>query len=204
MESNKLQVDEKEKNMIVYGVYVKLIDAIKHYSSIQLLIRSIVSTLFLGSFASIGYVYSIDTKVLPFRNEAGVLVLAFLALGVITALSVLDIIVQERMVIANMAEALKLEKTHSWIPKLFDQMLEKHTKYSFTRRLSYFYMGAGSSLIVSAGIAAESWTSFHGLVWHAICWAVAVALVSVYIYLFYKLSKKSELLVIKLTQGDQI
>lgn len=188
--------EKTSEDMIAYGIYIKLLDAMKHHSSVQLLIRTISSTLLLGSFASFGYIHSIEKSVLPFLNEIGVFFLAILSLCVITTLSFLDLVCQKRYIVANFSEGLYLENKYPWFPKFHEALLKNKKAFSMSKREAFFYIGASYSLFIIVALSAMvAFEGIHNLFTDTMIGALTILGMFLYTKLLLKVSGKFEKLV---------
>lgn len=142
---------DKESRLCIYGIYTKLIEAIKHYDGIQATLRSLSSTLLLATFVGIGFLFSSQGSDSPIRTLLAVILICTLSIGALTILCFLDLVFQERLSIANLYEALKLEEKHQWLPQIHHYMLDKEAHYSDPSRKAVFYIGCCSCLFVLIG-----------------------------------------------------
>jgi len=145
------QKKTKDKKLRIFGVYIRIIDAIKHYDGVQTTYRTLSSTLLLSAFAAIGFLFSSKAAKLPFDKFIGVLFVCVTGLGALTILCVLDLFFQERLLIANFIEAIKLERDNKWLPTIHHDMLHNGIRHSAPNRKVFFYIGCSSCLIIFAG-----------------------------------------------------
>jgi hypothetical protein len=178
-------------NLVIYGVYARLIDDIKHYDTVQATYRTMTSSLLLASFAAIGFLYSLKPHTLPMNLAFWIICIGIISLAATTTMAVLDLIYQERLMIANVIEALKLESQYHWLPKIHHQLLTLKTHPASPNRKSLFYIGCGASLILIMGhsIGSAMHYSTVAVIFISILTLLAIIIYSVWLY---KASKNFE------------
>lgn len=134
---------KSKNNLLAYGVYTKHIEAIKHYDGIQTKFRSLTSTLLLGIFAATGFLFTFQDQILPVHIIAVVACLCLLGIGAVTIFCLLDLVFQERLIIANFIEALKLEEKYKWLEPIHHNMIHKGVHFSSPSKKVIFYIGCG-------------------------------------------------------------
>jgi hypothetical protein len=142
-----------EDRLLVYGSYTNFIQNIKHFDILQTSFRIMTSSALLATFAAIGFILSAENKNLPFNGLIAVILICLFGLLAIVTLWHLDLILYERLLISNFAEALRLENKHTWLPKVHHNMLHGHSKQDKPANVVLYYIGCGSSLILTAGAA---------------------------------------------------
>lgn len=145
----KLNQDQGEKNRLIqYGLYIKAIEGVKHFDTVQTSYRIFTSTLLLAIFAVIGFLFS-STSLNLSENYRLVMasVVGFLGLVPITVVCFLDLVFQERLLMSNFITAEKIELKNKWIPSVHSKMFSNGTHHGEPLRKVWFYIGCGWSLI---------------------------------------------------------
>lgn len=150
MQEKKNQ-NRQENKLLIYGMYTKLIESIKHYDGIQNTYRSLSSTLLLAAFVGIGFLFSSQGNASPIQTLLAVIFICLIVIGALTVFCLLDLVFQERLLIANLYEALKLEKQHQWLPQVHHYMLYKDSHFSDPCKKAIFYIGCSSCLFILIG-----------------------------------------------------
>lgn len=150
---NKPVSSNKKNRLLIYGIYTKLIDDIKHFDSIQAIYRTTASTFLLATFVAIGFLFSSKSVVLPIDNLIIVIFVCLMSLGAISTICFLDLIFQERLVISCFSELYKLESLYSWLPQSHRYMLSNGNHPGGTTRKIFFYIGCGFSLLFLGGLS---------------------------------------------------
>jgi len=192
-----LRKHAQDDRFLIYGVYSNIIEDIKHYDVIQTSLRMLTSTLLLAIYAAIGFLFSLSSSTLHFDNILGAIFISLLGVGLITVICILDLVFQERLLIANLAEALKLEEGHEWLPKIHQRMLHGGSYYAAPNRKVLFYIGCGSSLLLVSGLALCYFIEFENLVLTIATMVSTMFLILIYAYALLKITGKFENLIRK-------
>lgn len=143
----------EEQKLLIYGVYSKLIEGIKHFDGIQTTYRVVSSTLLLAIIGAIGFLFSSMLTEFPINKLIGVIAICFSGIAGITALGFLDLIFQERLVVSNFIEALKFEKKYEWLPQVHHKMIHGGTHHGSPTKKSLYYIGCSSCLFMIATLS---------------------------------------------------
>lgn len=145
--------NENEEKLFFYGMYVRAIAGIKHFDSVQTYYRMLASQLLLGVFAICGFTFSSDMS-FKFLNPSWVVFGAcILGALVITALGFVDLIFQERLLIANFREAYDLEERFDWLPQIHHNMIWEGKHHASSARKSIFYISSNLTLFLLAALS---------------------------------------------------
>jgi len=142
-----------KKRILSYAVYIDAISSIKHFDSIQTILRMATSTILLFCFGILGFIFSssgIDISETN-RLEIGILT-SITGLVVITVLCFVDLIFQERLLVSGFLTAHDIEKENEWIPDTHGEMFQEGSHHGEPAKKVWFYAGCGSSLICSCAL----------------------------------------------------
>ncbi len=147
-------MSEVEEDMLIpFGIYSQLIEDIKQYDNVQTTYRVFTSTLLLGTLAAIGFLFSLQPSLIPLNVIVWVIGLSVTTLAIITSFASLDLIFQERLMIANVIEVLHLEAKYSMLPKIHHNMLNMRSHPASPNKKVLFYSGCGICLIFIIGFS---------------------------------------------------
>jgi len=161
----------------------------------QTFYRLMASTFLLGSFGAFGFLFSTQNKNLSYENIFPVLLICFAGMASIISLWHLDLIFCERLLISNFAEAFKLEQKYEWLPKVHHNMLDGIHSQDKPSNVTYFYIGSGSSLLLTTGIILVCSMPYHEIWTRAAVFSIT--LISIFIlnkYIKQKTKKTKDLL----------
>lgn len=143
--SDPLVVEPKIK----YGIYTSAIEGIKHFDTVQTALRVFTSTLLLGIFAVLGFLFSSTGLELTERGRLVVTsCIALAGLLPITCICLIDLIFQERLLISNFLTAERCEAHNSLLPKIHSSMFIDGKHHGEPLKKVWFYIGCGWSLIL--------------------------------------------------------
>lgn len=145
--------EEKKKKLIVYGMYSNFIKEVKHFDKMQIYFRILTSTVLLGSFAAIGFIFSIAKLVVPFERSFSACLVSLIGITAIFTLWYVDLKFYEKLLVSNFAEAFRLEKEYAWLPKVHHNMLFASNKKDHPTNIANFYIGGISTLLITIGFA---------------------------------------------------
>ncbi len=194
---------KSEDKLLRYGVYTRLIDDIMHYDTVQATYRTMTSSLLLASFAAIGFLYSLKPNTLSFSLSVWLLCVCSVSFLAITMMAIMDLISQERFMIANVIEALKLETEIEWLPKIHHKMLELKKHPASPNRKSWFYIGCGSTMILIGGHAVADFI-FLPPPYNFVIYLIALLTIVFYALFLYRISKSFEEIISEHFQYKQI
>lgn len=190
---NKSELNEEDK-LMVYGIYTKLIEGIKHFDGVQATYRMMTSTLLLAIFAAIGFLFSRMATEFPVNRLIGVVAICIFGISGITTLGFLDLVFQERLVVSNFVEALKFEKKYRWLPQVHHRMIHNGTHHGSPARKAIFYIGCATCLFIIAGTAlANLFSDEHYN--KQVVWVFTVFVIISYYFFFTKRTGKFERIV---------
>lgn len=135
-----IELTSGEKEILAYGFYSQLKLHKEHFSTMQNRYRALTSTWLLASFAGIGFLLSCYIN-LPFNVLIGVLILCLCGSFGITLIWVLDIVLYNKLWLMAVLELAKLEKEHSWLPKINTLTLAARNNKKYQTYQTYFYIG---------------------------------------------------------------
>lgn len=169
-----MEKNEQER-VLIFQMYSNFIQSIKHFDIMQTFYRLMASTFLLGSFGAIGFLFSTQNKNLSYENIFPVILICCIGMASILSLWHLDLIFCERLLISNFAEAIKLEEKNDWLPKVHHNMLYGIHSQDKPSNVLYFYIGSGSSLLLTTGVVVITSMSYHDL------WARSVVLIITFV-----------------------
>lgn len=133
-------------NPLIYGIYTKLLDNIKHFGYLRLHYIKLAFTFFLAVFLGIGFVLS-GLERLPFDHLLVIFFMTTSGVFGIILIAFLDFVVTDRLVQSAAIELVRMENEYSWLPKAHHNML--HVKVEgMGESKSYFYLALSSILII--------------------------------------------------------
>jgi hypothetical protein len=186
-----------EDPVLVYGVYSKLVEGIKHFDSIQTTYRTLASTLLLSCFVAIGFLFSTKATSLPIDRAVGSVIVAIMGIGIVTIIFCVDLLFQERLLIANFVEAVKLERQHAWLPRAHMRIMGKGNHAGSPNRKVFFYIGCGGCLFLIIAVSVLSIFRFElNLVSGALV-SLVIGTIFGYSFILRKAAGKFEILVRK-------
>jgi len=200
-EFNKSKLSEEEK-LLIYGVYAKLIEGIKHFDGIQTTYRMMSSTLLLAIVAAIGFLFSRMATEFPVNRLIGVIAVCVSGIAGITTLGFLDLVFQERLVVSNFVEALKFEKTYKWLPQVHHRMVHGGTHHGSPTRKALFYIGCSTCLFIIAGSALVDLSHAQSYVKYVV-WLAVLVIILLYSLIFTAKTGKFERIVEQLFNEEK-
>ncbi|NGX56376.1 MAG: hypothetical protein K1060chlam5_00614 [Candidatus Anoxychlamydiales bacterium] len=144
---------EDKKKLIAYGMYCNYIKEIKHFDTIQTYFRILTSTILLASFAAVGFLFSIPKLDIPFERSISAILVSVIGIASIFTLWHIDLKFYQRLLMSNFAEAYRLEKENSWIPKVHRNMLFATHKKDHPSNIANYYIGCLFSITITIGFA---------------------------------------------------
>jgi len=196
--SNPSKKNLQQERLRIYGLYSQLIEGIKHYDNIQTICRSMASTLLLASFAVIGFLFTLKANVLHIDNLICVIFTGVLSLVGITALGLLDLVFQERLLIANFVSAVHLEDCHKWLPSAHNNMLQKGSHHGSPIRKAIFYVGCSVCLFAVIGSTTFLLYGLESLVNSILIPFLTILSAAFYGFMFSRVTGRFEVLAEKL------
>lgn len=137
---------EKERRLLVFAVYSKLLNAARHHGMLQTNYRLIASTWLLATFAAIGLILSAE-EALPFNDFLSVAIVSLIGDFGLLLLWYEDSVVQELLLDLNVLEAFNLEKKERWLPQLHHTFVHLYSKHSILRVKVVFFSGCKTILL---------------------------------------------------------
>lgn len=191
----KCDIPKKNKNLLVYGAYTKLIEGIKNYDNMQTVYRRIASTFLLATFAALGFIFSSEAINIKVNLNLATILTCFLSLIGISVIGLLDLIFQERIVVGFFVELIKLERTYKWLPQVHHNMIKHGSHHGSPLRKGIFYVGCASTLLLLIGFSFALHVGIHNLQ-HSIpiLFGTIVCIVA-YAYSFFSITGRYETLI---------
>lgn len=189
---------KKESAVIVYYVYTSCIQSIKHFDSVQTSLRMIASTILLAFFVGIGFIFSSENRILlidSIFNISLVGIVGILALGSVWHL---DLIFYERLLISFFSEAFEMESRFTWLPRIHQAMLYGPSSQDKPKNIVFFYIGCGTTLILTAGLTLTYLLLPHGTLPMLLSILCTLILIPLYSYFLKKKTQSIEDLLTKL------
>jgi len=182
---------EKQDRLLSYGMYCHYIKDIKHFEMMQTYFRIMTSSILLGCFVAMGFIFSSAGTHIPFERSLAQIFISLIGIGAMITLWRLDLIFYERLLTCNFYEALKLEEKHSFLPKVHHNILYKFEHYDKPSTIVYYYIGCISTLVLTSGL----FTFYHfrlqsTLVKGAIVFAIMITLILFSLLLKTKTKKR--------------
>lgn len=146
-------IQERKKRLITYGMYCNFIKEVKHFDNMQTHFRILASTILLGSFAAIGFLFSIENLKIPFERPYAAVIVSLIGISSLLTLWHVDLKFYERLLVSNFAEAYRLEKENNWLPKVHHNMLFDTHKKDHPSNIAYYYIGCVVTLIMTIGLS---------------------------------------------------
>jgi hypothetical protein len=150
----RLPQNDKEVEHI-WNFYVELGLMERHFDQIQSNYRRLASTWLLAAFAAIGFVLS--TKMTPLIPPE----LFILALGIAGSVGVyliwvIDLLVNQRLLDANIIQARDLETAHKWLPQVRNNMRMLLRGKGLRLKL-WFYIAGTEVAALAGGVGLLLW-----------------------------------------------
>jgi len=139
-------VKKEEKKLLIYGCYSKLLFSARSYNNLQAVYRNLAITDLLAVLLADGFLLSFDKTALPFNPLLGSIVITLIGIISLIFIWYEDIIVQEDYLNTIVFQALKLEKKHSWLPRLHHNFLHLYEKHKIISFKTTFYIGCQAIL----------------------------------------------------------
>lgn len=162
-------------HLLAYGLYSNIISQIKHFDNLQTYFRGLASSFSLGAFAAFGFLLSANNHVEPFSDAMPIVVVMMIGLLTVMAMWDLDLVFYERLQSSNLAEAIRLERAHPWLPQIHSESLYRH-HHDKASRVLYFYVGSAGALIGTCAIIVCYQLRTHPLDVRGVVVGVAVTL----------------------------
>lgn len=188
-------MDPNSERVIVYKMYSNFILSIKHFDVMQTFYRTMASTFLLGTFAAIGFLFSRQNISLSYENIFPLLLISAFGIASLFSLWHLDLIFYERLLVCNFEGALRLEKTHQWLPKVHHNMLKELSVQDKRTNVVYFYIGSITSLLLVDCILLVYLLKKEGLFDQLIATITTAALVIIFSHYLKKRTKKMSTLI---------
>lgn len=144
---------DDDDRLFFYGMYVRAIAGIKHFDSVQTYYRMLTSQLLLGVFAICGFIFSADMSLEVLNPDWVAFGACILGALIITSLGFVDLIFQERLLIANFREAYDLEEQFDWLPQIHHNMIWEGKHHASSARKSIFYIASNLTLFFLAALS---------------------------------------------------
>ncbi len=123
---------------LIYGLYTKHIETIKHYTRIQLTYRQLASTLMFAIFFAIGFILS-EHQGWPFNRLILIMLMTVAGIFGILSLWYLDIIIYDRLLQTTANELIHMEKKYKWIPPVHHNHIKLlYIEYPKSKSFLYF------------------------------------------------------------------
>lgn len=120
------------------------IEVIQHYDGIQFFFRLINISILMGTFGTIGFLFTIDSRALPFSPIGIAIAICFFALLINMILSFLDLVLIERLIVSVFVDAVRLEKENPWLFPMHSRM---NSIYESLSKKIKFYIGYSKDLL---------------------------------------------------------
>lgn len=175
---------EKNQKLLTYGKYYQLIEGIKYFQSEQTVIRFEVSRILLGTFAIIGALYFAGLHLnhfYPMRISIGV---PWLAMLLIHTRMIEDLIIKERLRIASLSMALKLEEEYDWLPKYNTKMFHEGKKehHGSGHRKVKYYLGCTAILMFISTFS----LIFSNIIKNYLFLIIILSFLAIFYFFYYK------------------
>lgn len=132
-------------NPLVYGIYTRLIDNIKHFGLLRFHYVKLAFTFFLAVFLGIGFILS-GLEKLPFDKLIIIFFMTTSGVFGIILIAFLDFVVTDRLVQTTAIELVRMEKKYSWLPKEHHNMVAMKVE-GMGESKSHFYLALSAILI---------------------------------------------------------
>lgn len=152
MKSKKDEKKQKHNRLFYYGLYTIAIDGIKHFGNIQTYYRMLASKVLLGVFVVFSCIFSFELSSKALNPYWIAFVTCILGAVIITIIGYIDLVFQERSLIANFREAYDLEQQFRWLPPIHQNMLLEGKHHASSSRKSIFYIACNIILFLLATI----------------------------------------------------
>lgn len=179
-------------DLLVFDEYCQLIDGIQYFHDEQTELRFLTSKILLGTFTIVGAIFFTQIQVAHVQNLIIAAVIPILSIGVITVNLAQDLIVKERLRLACLSEALKLEKKNEWLPPFHRLMIHHQSKKyhgSGHKKLAY-YLGCILILSILSAVALAFTPIFSNWISIASIFLSYTIFVIFYIIIAHKLVRK--------------
>lgn len=182
----------KENKLEIYEKYSEILDGIFYYQDQQIDLRTMCSKIMLGTFALVGGLLFAKIEISSSQLLILNVIFPFLSLIVVTAQLFTDLIYKERLKIAFVSEAVRLEKTYNWLPKFHLYLMKNNkTKLAADGQI-IFYFGNVALLLLLSSISALLLPEFKSI--FSKCAIILIYLIAYISYhtVFSKLVKKTK------------
>lgn len=183
----------KENKLVIYQKYSELLDGIFVYQNQQIDLREMCLQILIGTFILVIGLLFIKVDISGQAILTMSALFPFLALIIITVNLVIDLVYKERLKLAFISEALRLEKTYSWLPKFHISLVEDHKEFNSAANGQIIYYLGSSALMLLMSAISLSINPIFSYFWQKIL----ILLVYFCVYLLYhwfmsKIVKKTE------------
>lgn len=142
----------KISNVLVYGIYSKLIWNIQNIDSRQTFFRLLTSSLLLGFYTIGGLLFTVDVTTYMGNKLIPVVVLSIFFLLLMSCIWYLDVIILERSLLCSLIEAHKLEIANTWLPDIHSEFVKiGYQDYKISKKV-YFYAICGAGPLIIATV----------------------------------------------------
>ncbi len=184
----------KENRLLIYEKYSEILDAVFTYQDQQVDLREMCLKIMLGTFALVGGLLFIKVDI---SSQALLIMSAsfpILSLIIVTVNLVMDLVYKERLKLAFISEALRLEKTYSWLPKFHISLMAQNTKSHLAASGQIiYYLGSSALLMLMSAISLSIDPIFSSILSRVIILFMYLFLYILYQLLMSRLVKKTEL-----------
>jgi hypothetical protein len=197
-------MEKTEKNndkLMIYGIYIKLIDSIKHFDTIQTYYRTLASSILLATFAAIGFLFTSRGGIIASWPGRGTVLICFLSFLAINVIKILDIKYQEGFLISNFLALLTLERKNPWLPQAHQMMIYKGQHFASSNKKDLFYIGCNMILLI---LIILTWIHIVGYQPWKICFSLIIGGLLAFLYVkgSLKITKKIDQLIAENLKGE--
>lgn len=193
----------KNDKWIVYQKYSEILDGIFTYQDQQVELREMCLKIMLGTFGLVGGLLFIKVDV----SSQALLILSaifpFLSLFIVSVNLVVDLIYKERLKLAFVSEALRLEAQYHWLPKFHISLINKNNRNNIAASGQIiYYLGSAGLLMLMSAIALSIDPIFSSILSKFIIFLTYLCLYIVYQFFMSKLVKKTKVILEILENGQ--
>jgi hypothetical protein len=136
----------EEEKLLIYGIYCKIINNEKHYTTLQAKYKTLAVYWLLIIFAAIGLIFSSKEAALPFDPILATFTISIIGMIGIGIIWYEDVICKERILNINHLTALQLEKKYKWIPHVHHKYVCYYSHKTLLKYKVSFFIGCNGIL----------------------------------------------------------
>lgn len=183
----------QENKLLVYERYSEILDGIFVYQDQQEELREMCLKILLGTFALVGGLLfakvEISSQSLLIMNA----LFPFLSLIIISVNLIMDLVYKERLRLAFISEALRLEKAHTWLPQFHIPLKgeRKKSRLAADGQIIY-YLGSAALLMLISAISISMSQIFTSILSRVSVFVIYILLYIIYQFAMSRIVKKTE------------